>query len=82
MERFVYSGLSFPETKNQGEDAMRILAKTVLSGAAMGAAAMFAMSTPAAACSGEDWKACKGKPELLLEEESGDSNVTPIAAGQ
>ncbi len=26
-------------------------------------------------------KACKGKPELLLEEEPAD-NVTPIAAGQ
>jgi len=25
-------------------------------------------------------KACKGKPELLLEEASTDNNVTPIAA--
>ena len=27
-------------------------------------------------------KACKGKPELLLEEEPAENNVTPIASGQ
>ena len=54
---------------------MKFLAKSMISGAALSAAAVFAFSGPAAACSAEDWKACAGKAWV-----DGDVMDTPLGS--
>ncbi|MEO1494926.1 MAG: cyclase family protein [Pseudomonadota bacterium] len=54
-------------------DPRHIIAGTT--GAVLGLAAMVAFSGQAAACSGDDWKACKGKPWV-----DGDVMETPLGS--
>ncbi len=54
---------------------MKFLAKSIISGAALSTAAMFAMTGTAAACSPEDWKGCAGKAWV-----DGDTMDTPLGS--
>ena len=55
---------------------MRFLGKTIVSGAAIGLAGAFALSTAAhAECSPENWKDCAGKPWV-----DGDAMDTPLGS--
>ncbi|MEM7059879.1 MAG: cyclase family protein [Pseudomonadota bacterium] len=54
---------------------MKFLARSIFSGAALGAAAMFTFNGTAVACSPEDWKACAGKPWV-----DGNTMDTPLGS--